>query len=107
MFIGVKTHEIWIRVRQDRNFQISLLIYSLKKLAASRLELEVQQLKAAQKPNTYENGLSNPEKNLLHYNMFGPDGGAQPTERMKSLFDSTINLAFPQAGECKSDDVYA
>lgn len=83
---------------------MSLLIYHLKKLLITRLEVEAQQLKAAQKPHAYENGLSNAEKEKLRRMMFGPDGGGQPTERMERLFESTVNLGFPQAGESTVDD---
>ena len=52
--------------------------------------------------NTYKDGLSEMEKEILRSSLFGPFQGAVESPAMKRLFKSTLELGFPQAGELLS-----
>ena len=79
-----------------KNFEIALL-FLLKPKIRRRSNKVNQNTTSAQK--TYRNGLSKTEEQLLRRNLFGPTRGAVDSPGMTRLFNSTLELAYPQPGK--------
>ena len=82
---------------EDKNFQLSLLFYHLKKLTHKRT-CKFQEYKDPL-VTKYLNGLSKAEQAFFEQSFFGCYAGPNKTPAMRRLLESTLELAFPQKGK--------
>ena len=82
---------------ENKNFQLSLLFYQLKKLVHMRT-CKFQEYKDPL-VTEYLNGLSKAEQAFFEQTFFGCYAGPNKTPAIRRLLQSTLELAFPQNGK--------
>lgn len=82
--------------RDTKNFATALLF--LLKPTIRRRSIEENQRKTTA-PQAYNEGLSETEKQLLRRSLFGEIPEAAQTPGMARLFNSTLELGYPQPGK--------
>ena len=82
---------------ENKNFQLSLLFYQLKKLVHKRT-CKFQEYRDPL-VTKYLNGLSKAEQVFFEQSFFGCYAGPNKTPAMRRLLESTLELAFPQKGK--------